>query len=109
MSTPDPSPTVRTYGHEYRAVITCSEDPCTSCHAPRRSDVLGSYVFPSAAEAFAHGREIAGNYYYAPHGASTHDVTVQARAVAPWTNLAQEDQIRAYLDAIVAKGKARRG
>jgi hypothetical protein len=94
--------TVRTYGHEYRAVITCSEDPCSYCRAPRRSDIVGAPVYPTPAEAFAHGRAMARNVY----GESVHDVTVQARAVLPWADLAEDDQIQAALDA---REKVRRG
>lgn len=72
------SPEASTY--EYRAVVTCSQDPCSYCLGPARAMPQGTQIKPDYAEALVHGRGIARNVY----GASTHHVTVERREVGPW-------------------------
>lgn len=67
---------------EYRAVVTCTGDPCPYCRAPKRSRVLDHPAgpFASTGAATKYGRGMANNVY----GASVHSVSVEQREVGEW-------------------------
>ena len=64
---------------EYRAIIECTEDPCTYCRNPA-ARIKTLPVFGTAREARAHGQDMARNVY----GASVHRVVVERRSVSEW-------------------------
>lgn len=64
---------------QYQAIVTCSQDPCSYCHAPRRSEPQ-KLLKDTYEEALAYGRAMSNNVY----GASTHTVTVEVRDVGEW-------------------------
>lgn len=76
--------------YEYRAIITCTEDPCSYCKAPRQAHVPGKatfggpdLVFDTAAKALTYGRAMNHNVY----GASVHKVSAECRMVTDWTEV----------------------
>jgi hypothetical protein len=87
----EPEPQLR-----YRAVITCSQDPCSYCRAPKRADVpgkaltdskWGDITHASYKEALAYGWTMNHQVY----GSSTHGVHVQSQTVGEWVDASPEE------------------
>lgn len=68
--------------YQYRATITCTDDPCTYCHGPGRTQVVEhpDGPFTTEAAALAHAEAHA----YLVLGASVHRCGVQRREVGAW-------------------------
>lgn len=64
---------------EFRAVLSCTDDPCTYCRQPARSIRLDA-VFASAENAIAYGRGMAQKVY-----GSSHRVSLESRSVTEWS------------------------
>lgn len=67
---------------QYRALITCSQDPCTFCGKVARTVVAAhpDGPFDTSEDAIRHGQGIARNVY----GASVHHVTIESRTITEW-------------------------
>lgn len=70
---------------EHRAVLVCTQDPCSYCYGPARRIVLDPSFSPfaTAEAAREHGRLMARNVYGGEHRA-----LVEARTVGSWTEVA---------------------
>lgn len=66
----------------YRAVLTCTADPCTYCLCPARRITLIP-TFDTYAKARAHGVALATRVY----GGSVHTVHVESAPVQTWTEV----------------------
>lgn len=64
----------------YRAVVVCTQDPCTYCDGPAERHVQ-ALTWPTFLQAKRHAEAMSRNVY----GASVHDAEVECAEVSEWT------------------------
>ena len=63
----------------YRAVVVCTQDPCTYCQGPAQRHIQ-EFEFGTGPDAAEHGRRMTRNVY----GSSVHRVEVEMSETTPW-------------------------
>lgn len=68
---------------EYRATLTCNQNPCTYCQRPRRTFLPShNLVFGHATNAVEYGQVMRQKVY-----GSEHRIGVQSRTVTDWKDV----------------------